>query len=184
MNLDSKQFEVIYSKWYKSVYYFVLFKIRDEEQSKDIVSEVFLTAMRSWKEIPQDDADCKKRLFIIAKSRTIDYYRSAHHNRSVSGLSGNEEEDSFFDNQISEEPLPEEYFAMGESKNEALRLLNLVSPGERDLLASRFIEDLSYKELSDIYEIGEQTLRKRVERALKKIKDHLESNKKPKVENI
>lgn len=184
MNLDPANFEQIYNKWYKSVYYFVLFKIRDEEQSKDIASEVFLTAMRSWKEIPQEDAECRKRLFIIARSRTIDLFRSAHHNRSVSGLSSGEEEGSFFDNQISDEPIPEEYFAQNEQKNLALNLLNLVSTEERDLLLSRFIEDMSYKELAEVYGMNEQALRKRVERALKKIQNNLDTTKHKKVENI
>lgn len=182
MHLDSTRFEHIYHKWYKSVFYFVLFKIRDEEQAQDITSEVFLTALRSWKEIPEDDLECRKRLFIIAKSRTIDYFRSAHHNRSVSGLSGNEEEDSFFDTQVSDEPLPEEYFVQNENRALVLELLNLVSPGERDLLTSRFIEDMSYKEIADVYEVNEQALRKRVERALKKIQNHLDATKHKKVE--
>jgi RNA polymerase sigma-70 factor (ECF subfamily) len=183
MYLDSISFENMYTRWYPSIYHFVLFKIRDSEQSKDITSEVFLSALRSWKEVPEDELECRKRLFIIAKSRIIDYFRSAHHNRSVSGLSGSGEEDSFFDNQISSEPLPEEYFAESEGKKLATELLNLVSPEERDLLVLRFIEDLSYKELVDIYEISEQALRKRVERALKKIQATLDHTQYKKVEN-
>jgi RNA polymerase sigma-70 factor (ECF subfamily) len=176
MNLDSRQFETVYNRWYKSVYYFIVFKIRDEEIAKDITSEVFLTAMKSWKEIPQEDERCRGYLFVIAKSRIIDYFRSAHYNRSVSGMTvsfDESDEENFFDRVASSEPLPEEYFAENESKQEVLKMLEILSPQDRDLLISRYVDDMSYKELARVYEVSEQSLRKRVERALQKIKNHL-----------
>jgi RNA polymerase sigma-70 factor (ECF subfamily) len=83
------------------------------------------------------------------------------------------DEENFFDRVASSEPLPEEYFSENESKQEVLKMLEILSPQDRDLLISRYVDDMSYKELSRVYEVSEQSLRKRVERALQKIKNHL-----------
>lgn len=49
-----------------------------------------------------------------------------------------------------------------------------LSPGDRALVFSRIIDEKSYKELEDIYNVSSSTLRKRYERAKKKLSKALQ----------
>jgi RNA polymerase sigma-70 factor, ECF subfamily len=177
MTINSNEFSQMYTRLYKTVYYFVLFKINNPEEAKDIASEVFMTAFRTWGEMPENDEMCKKYLIVTAKSRIIDFYRRHHTNFSVNSTqkrfienSEGSEDESFFERIASDEPLPETYFAKSEDSQSAIKLLNLVDGSDRQVLISRYIEDMTYKEMSEVYEMKEQSLRKKVERALEKIK--------------
>jgi RNA polymerase sigma-70 factor, ECF subfamily len=179
MNINSNEFAQMYTRLYKVVFYFVILKLNSPEDAKDIASEVFLTAFRTWKEMPENDDICKKYLLITAKARVIDHFRLHHTNFSVNSArkfavsDADQDEGSFFDNISSDEPLPEYHFEQAETRGEAMKMLNLVSGSDRDLLISRYIQDLSYKEIAEVYDIKEQTARKKVERALIKIQEQL-----------
>jgi RNA polymerase sigma-70 factor (ECF subfamily) len=168
MSLHSQAFESIYSRLYKTVYYFVLSKISDTEVASDLTQEVFLSAYRSWTEIPEQDT-ARKYLYIIARSRLIDYFRSAHRRHSF--VPQMEDDESFFDQIDGGLPLQEDIFKESEHKAQALQILNTLKASDRDILVAKFIQDLSYKEISEVFGISEESARKKVERALKKARD-------------
>lgn len=175
------KFTSLHNRLYGKVFSFVRLRIKDPEEAKDIVQDVFLKAFNSWKEIP-DENTARNHLFIIAKQRMIDIWRSAK-NRLQTDLSSKYDTDgeeyreaSDFDSLVGDMPLPEDIFIENENRQEVLSLLNKLKTEERELLVLRFLEELEYKELADIYKTSENNLRQRVSRSLQNLKKVANNN--------
>lgn len=176
----ASDFGELHNRLYGSVFSFVRLRVKDKEEAKDIVQDVFLKAYNSWEKIP-DEKSAKNFLYIIAKQRMIDLWRSAR-SRFQTDLSGNtddEEWDSFgeFDSLPSDDPLPEDLFEKSEQSSELMSALNRVRKEERELLILRFLDELEYKELARIYGISEDNVRQRVSRSLQNLKIAFAKNK-------
>lgn len=169
----SLQFEELHNRLYGRVFSYVSLRIKDREEVTDLVQEVFLKAYRTWSEIPEEST-ARQYLFVIARSKIIDYLRSARH-RYMGVLQNKVDEfgeyESDFDSLKSEDPLPEEVFEKSENSKKILELLQVLNPLEREIINLRFMEELEYKELSEIYKTSEDNIRKKVSRALQKVKD-------------
>ncbi len=174
MSINPQDFSLMYTRLYKVIYYFVLFKTKEPEVSKDIVQEVFFTAFKTWGEV-FDEQKSKAFLLVIAKSRIIDHFKSAHNRYtfvpSSTDIEG--EEVSYFENISSPEKIQEDWFEEGENKKIAMDMLEQISEKDRQILTARYLEDMSYREISQVYEISEESARKKVERALNKIRDNI-----------
>jgi RNA polymerase sigma factor (sigma-70 family) len=178
MESNSKSFERIYSLLYKKVYYFVSFKIKDKDIVEDIVQECFISAFRSWKQIPDIDT-ARNFLFIIARSRLIDHFRSAHERYTLNSTdlpSSSFEEESIFERYSSQERVPEEWFEESHRKSKVLSILNALPTKDRDIITMRFIQDLSYKDIATILESNQPSVRKKVERAIKNAREYITQN--------
>jgi RNA polymerase sigma-70 factor (ECF subfamily) len=149
------------------------------DEVKDIVQDVFLKAYNSWVDdsagIP-DEKTARNYLYIIARQRMIDVWRSGRNKYQVDLFNKNYE-DSYgedgtgdFDLLESDMPLPEDIFLKNENKQKVTDLLNKLKQEDRELLVLRYLEELEYRELADIYKTSEDNLRQKVSRALTKLK--------------
>lgn len=176
MRENKEEFANLHNRLYSKVYSFVNLRVRDKEEAKDIVQDVFLKAYSSWSKVP-DEATARNFLYLIARQRMIDLWRSAKH-RLQGELSNNSNSDSSlpeylgedFDSLESGEKLPEDIFQESENRQKAIELLNKLKPEERELLTLRFLEELEYIELAKIFETSEDNMRQRVSRALQNIR--------------
>jgi RNA polymerase sigma-70 factor (ECF subfamily) len=127
-----------------------------------------------------DENTARNFLYIIARQRMIDKWRSAKFRLQTDLTSKNDEgeleEGGDFDSFASDDPLPEEVFQKTESRNEVLELLNKLKKEERELLILRFLEEMEYKELSQIYKTSEENIRQRVSRGLQNLKKVANTN--------
>lgn len=171
-----ENFTSLHNRLYGKVFSFVRLRIKDPEEVKDIVQDVFLKAYNSWvlhsNGVP-DENTARNFLFIMARQRMIDLWRSAKSRLQID-LVGREGEDSEqggdFDSFASDEPLPEENFEKSEGKEEVLALLNKLKKEEREILVLRFLEEMEYKELARIYQTSENNIRQKVSRSLQNLK--------------
>jgi len=168
MRQEKHDFTILHNRLYGKVFSFVRLRINDLDEVKDIVQDVFLKAYNSWvdsKDGLPDENSAKNFLYIIARQRMIDKWRSAKF-RLQDELG---EEDSF-DDFTGDLPLPEETFEKSEQRQKVLHLLNQLKKEERELLILRFLEEMEYKELSAIYKTSEENIRQRVSRGLQNLK--------------
>jgi RNA polymerase sigma-70 factor (ECF subfamily) len=141
---------------------------------------VFVTAYKTihnWPK-PLQDHVAKKYLFIIARSRMIDFWKKASNRYEVKNFEIMDqygEEIDFFSNVQDDNPLPEELFEQNENKKLALKMLEILSPNDREIIILKYIEDLPYNEISEILKTSEEVVRKRVSRALQKVKESLKN---------
>jgi RNA polymerase sigma-70 factor (ECF subfamily) len=131
-----------------------------------------LTAYKTWGELP-DENTCRNFLYIIARSKMIDFWRKAHNKYEIKNLDSfvAEGEESFWDNIKDENPIPEEIFEQNHNKQAALKMLDVLSDFEREIVTLKYIEEMSYEEISEILKISQENARQRVSRAIKKIKE-------------
>ncbi len=177
MRNKREDFTNLHNRLYGKVFSFVRLRIKDTEEVKDIVQDVFLKAYNSWvnsnANMP-DENTARNFLYIIARQRMIDKWRSAKFrlqtDLSNSNSSEDFEEGGDFDSFASDDPLPEEVFQKNEHKQQVLDFLNQLKKEERELLILRFLEELEYKELSQIYKTSEENIRQRVSRGLQNLK--------------
>lgn len=185
MRSNMDEFSSLHNRLYGKVFSFVRLRINDVEEVKDIVQDVFLKAYNSWVVghggIP-DENTARNFLYIIAKQRMIDKWRSAKFRLQTDIGSKDDDGDgevwSEFDNFASDSPMPEEVFKENEAREDLLKMLNQLKKEERELLILRFLEELEYKELSGIYKTSEENIRQRVSRGLQNLRKVANQNKK------
>lgn len=131
----------------------------DYHEAQDIVQGVFIKAYLKLK-MSAGTVIQSAWLYKSAYNMCIDVYRR----RKLQQLfSSRQEEDSYI----------ESYFI----EHEVNGILKQLSPKERALVYSRAVEGLDYDQLERIYGIKSATLRKRYERARKKLANTLNENK-------
>ena len=68
----------IYSKYYQSIYYFILSRVNHIEDAEEIVNDVFIKAYKHLHNYDVHVAKINTWLFTIAKNAVIDFYRINH----------------------------------------------------------------------------------------------------------
>ncbi len=170
-HIDHFAFSQMYHKFYHKIFGFVRMRINNFDDATDVVQDIFLTAYKTWSELP-DERTSKNFLFIIARSKMIDFWRKAHNKYEIKNLNSilDEDEDLFWENIKDENPIPEEIFEQNHNKQMAIKMLEVLNNSEREIITLKYIEDLSYAEISEILKISEDNARQKVSRAIKKIK--------------
>lgn len=147
----------IYDEYFDDVYRYVYFKIGNKWDADDIVSEIFRKAYEkrsSFKEIENP----KAWLLMIARNTVIDFYR-----KKKNILIGDEME--FYFN-----PLPfEDPFRESEEMECLKKSLNYLSKEDLEITNLRYFADLKFKEIADILDKTEQSLRVKSSRITKKL---------------
>ncbi len=193
MSIDNQEFTSMHNRLYNRVYSYLSFRINDSEEVKDLVQEVFLKAFRTWDVIP-DEKVAMSYLYVIARSKSIDFFRSARH-KYLGFLPGNSHDEftdtspndqNQFDSVKSDLPLPEDIFIKNENNKMVMEMLNILEPLERELVSLRFLSELEYSELSKIYNTTEDNVRKKISRALAKVRKNtkVEPEKKYEIRKI
>jgi RNA polymerase sigma-70 factor (ECF subfamily) len=166
---------MLHNRLYGKVFAFVHLRVIDIEEVKDIVQDVFLRAYKTWGDDVPEDNSAKNFLFLIARQRMIDLWRSGRARYRGEFVSKNFDDEELlfneFDDLKDNSPLPEEIFEENENKTFLLELLNQLKQGEREILVLRFLEELEYKELARIYKTSEDNIRQKVSRSLQNLKE-------------
>ena len=178
MDKNSQDFTVLHNRLYGKVFSFVRLRIKDADEAKDIVQDVFLKAYNSWNNRPEempDENTARNFLYVMARQRMIDFWRSSRFKTRTELLNNNTDdtdlwESGDFDSLESTEPLPEDVFEQTENKALILELLNKLKKEDREILILRFLDELEYRELARIYKTGEDNVRQKVSRSLQKLK--------------
>lgn len=158
---NPKYFAPIYDKYYNQIFRFALKRIGNESQTGDVVSQVFLIALVNLNKYQFKGHPFSSWLYRIAINEVNQHYRTENKLKEVS-ISGKEL------NIIAEE-------AGFENKNRVetlIEILNNLSDEEQQLIELRFFDKCSFKEMGEIYGVEEATIKIRVYRLLKRMKNN------------
>ena len=137
----------------------------DWEEARDLAQETFLKA---WRRIATYDATRSFRnwLFAVARNLHRDLYR---HRRTVPHhvAFAAEQTARLPDPQLS----PEGALLRKERRERVWRTLERLSPGERQILVLKEIEDLRYADIARMLEIPEGTVASRIYHARRALKE-------------
>jgi len=165
MDQKKAQFSRIYDEYIEKIYRFVYLKVSSKETAEDITSRVFLSGWQAYssKEINNPRAF----LYQIARNTIADHYRGADKEKTVP---------------IDDAPHIAE---KGKSIHESAALsadIEIIKTAilglkkdYQDILLWHYLEDMSVKEIAEIMEKPEGTVRVMLHRGLKSLKSVLEA---------
>jgi RNA polymerase sigma-70 factor (ECF subfamily) len=153
-------FNVLYEKYFKSIYVFVHRRTDDEELASDITSHVFLKAMVNIKKYEHKGIPFSAWLFRIAFNETNMYFRKSKGNRIVSI-----EQSGII--QIAQEAEIADHTEKLELMTAALKQLD---SDDVQLIELRFFEKRSFAEVGEIVGITENNAKVKIYRIIDKLK--------------
>lgn len=160
---DKESFSKLYQHFYKKIYRYLYFQIRDEQMCKDFCQDTFLKAWRSLKKFSiTETGSFQAFLFAIARNLVIDYSRKKKEVK------------------IEEyEALPEEEHLYEDitSKEEVMQIrkaLDRLNEEERQIIILKYFEEMSGEEIAKTLSIKEGAVRVRLHRIMEKLKIYYE----------
>lgn len=158
-----QRFERIYEAYHRQVYAY--FRRRtDLSTAQECAADTFLLAWRRLDRVPQDDGALP---WLYASARRV----LANHNRAsrrfgrlLGRLAGSMAPDP---------PGPETEVLRLEADREVLDALDLLHPGDRELLRLAFWEEVPRQQLADVSHCTPHALSQRIQRAEKRLARHL-----------
>lgn len=133
------ELEEIYKKYFKDVYLFIYSISKDRHIAEDMTSETFLKAMKSIDDF-KGNCDIKVWLFQIAKNSYYSYLRK---NKDLLNLDIISDKDESTD--------VEKAILSSEASKEIQRIIHKLPEPYREIFTLRFFEELSFKEIGDLF---------------------------------
>jgi len=133
----------------------------NEEVSGDLTQQLFMKAMANLSKYEDRGLPFSAWLYRIAQNEVNMFFRAQKKNYSV----------EINDRQLLGilEEATEEAVSQADL-DQLIRVINELEPEQADILELRFFQEMSFKEIADIYNISEANAKMRVYRLLEKIK--------------
>lgn len=147
-------------KYYCEIFAYCKRHVKTDDSAYDVTQNVFLALSEQFATIDQNNV--QKWLYITAKHKIADYYRELY--RQKENISSSPLSD--FNNSIIYDPYEE--ITEDEISCIIQDLLMSLNSSEKSLFIDRFINKMSYEQLSHKYGISKTTMRKRVSRLYQK----------------
>ena len=160
---DREAFAKLYDEYFAVIYRFVFLKLRHKETSEDIAQNVFLKALSAIETFEERGLPFSSWLYKIARNLCLDYFKK----KSDVVVA---EPEIFFPNIADEKMTAEESFDLQERVGRLLRAIDSLSDEQKEIVIMRFVQELSYEEISKILDKSEESLRAQNYRAMKKLK--------------
>lgn len=160
---DIRAFDELYRLYYPKINNFVYYRTFNEDVRNEIVSNVFFKAMKNLNRFRfLDGHRCSFSAWIyrIAISEINQYYRDRKRDLKIAYGKNDE--------------VPVENLEYPFQFETVKKYLALLKPLDQNLIALKYFEKKSYKELSEIFGKKENALKVKVHRSLKKLKKLLE----------
>ena len=159
--LNPEKFRVLYEFHFKSIFLFVLKRVGGKEQTADITSQVFLKAFVNLEKYRFTGAPFSSWLYRIAINECNEYFRRSHTEQQV--LLNNTFAEELYVDMFNEDTLEE-------LRAKLPYILEKLETEEFQLIELRFLEGMSFREVSEILDITESYARVRTYRVLDKLR--------------
>jgi RNA polymerase sigma-70 factor, ECF subfamily len=163
--VKSADFERLYAEHANALFGFLVYRTGDRGLAEDVVADTFERALRARRGFDRRKGSEKTWLYTIALNRLRDQVRrSGAEDRALTRLQAGTAE---HDDAASQERV--------ESRDTVAGALEGLSEEEREAVALRFGGDLTLKEIAKLTGESMTTVEGRVYRALRKMRDSLET---------
>jgi RNA polymerase sigma-70 factor, ECF subfamily len=164
-------FGKIFDAYYKSIFNYIFHRIADYDISRDIAADTFLKAYLKINTFSWRDVSILTWLYRIATNEINYYYRK----NSVTNLSldllGSQASILFeFEDYQTEKQLIEDELKLNDDFVRVQRSLKKLTVKYQEVLSLRFFEKKSLKEISEILDKKEGTIKSLLSRGLDKLK--------------
>lgn len=156
---DTKQFGVLYDKYIKKIYDFVYYKTSHQETAEDLVSLVFLKALKNIDTFYETKGTFQAWLFQIARNTVIDHYRTAKNDLDIEDVWDLTKDNNF-----------EQEFDDKTKIKEISQYLKGLKPRQREIIIMRVWQEMSYQEIAEILNKSEASCKMMYSRAIHKLR--------------
>lgn len=177
---NHKAFDGLINRYSQNLYRFVLKLLNNKEEARDAVQESFINA---WKNIKKYDhrKEFKTWLFSIARNKSIDLLRKKK-SVTFSSLNGEDAETPFEANIPDSELHPEELFERNETIELVQKALESIPFDYKTIVLLHDGEEMTFEEISEVVDKPMNTVKSQYRRALIALKNNIESQNAPKLQ--
>lgn len=157
---NRRRFAPLYDRYYEMMFLFVIKRVGQEDQARDLTQQLFIKAMENLEKYQFRGLPFSAWLYQIAKNEVAQFFRKSNQQRIVSMESG---QISDLMEEIDEQTTDEDVQRM-------VKAFQLLAPEEIEFIELKYFERLPYKEIAVIYGIKENNAKVRMHRLLQKVK--------------
>ncbi len=119
--------------------------VGDLESARDVVQETFIRFTREQRpELDENPRHLEAWLFTVCRNRSLDHHRK--HARIIPM--------PLADERVAEDPTPAASLESRDTAASLLRLMEMLSPNQREVIRLKFQNDLSYKEIAEVTQLS------------------------------
>ena len=164
---DLEDFGVFYDRYVRALLAFFARRTGDPEVAADLTAETFAAALAARKRFRPGSAGAAPWLFTIAHHKLSDYRRRGRAEGRMRERLGMEpvpvtDEDAELIRRLGEEV--------------AAQIIEELPPEQREAVRAHVLEDRGYAEIARSEQVAEATVRKRVSRGLRLLRDRVGGN--------
>ncbi|MCB2307551.1 sigma-70 family RNA polymerase sigma factor [Clostridium estertheticum] len=152
------KFEQLYDMYYDCVYRYIYVSVKNKWNAEDIIATVFTKIFENEDKITEVEAS-KNWIFRIARNTIIDFYRkNSKVTTSENSLDKGVEDFGY------------EYIAIRDEFNGVKKIIDRLPENTKRMLYLRFYGGLKFREIAEIVNVAENTVKSTISRSIKKIK--------------
>lgn len=168
---DTDAFEKLVYEYERQVYSLAYRMFNNNEDAKDVSQEVFIKIYRNIGKY-QGSSSFKTWVYTICYNTCIDELRKRKKVKLESMDKMIEGEENEFERQfVSDEPTPEEKLITKENMSAVERAINKLNDEHKAIITLRDIKGLSYGEIVEITQLSQGTVKSRISRARKSLRE-------------
>ncbi|WP_075982174.1 RNA polymerase sigma factor SigX [Bacillus massilinigeriensis] len=162
-------FDELYRKYHHDVFQFLYYMVNNREQAEDLVQEVYIRVLKSYKQFEGKSSE-KTWLFSIARNVAIDSFRKQKNWRQRIL-----EKFDWSTQQVKDDsPIPEEITLQREELQLIYHCLNDCTVDQKMVVIMRYIQELSIAETAEALGWTESKVKTTQHRALKALRQKME----------
>lgn len=164
---DKKSAGELVQLYYKDIFYYVFKQTKNEELSKDLTQEIFISVLKSIDRFDDKKASFKTWLYKIASNKIIDNYRSAYY-KYVTVV------EEIKDYMVGYDQGIEESLELKEDVSEILNTVNTFNTNLQQIFRLKIFGELTFNEIGVLLDMSESTVKTRYYSMIRKVKKELE----------
>ena len=157
--------------------YIALEYVHDDAKAEDILQETFIKAFSSLDQLKDPDK-FEPWFFTILNRLAINATNQKMIDKNSTNFSAYDSEDMNYEDSLTKDYVefqPEENFDYSELKQGIQNIMEELPEAQRMAVYAYFFEGLNMREIPDLYDVGESTIRARINAAKTKMHDMIKS---------
>ena len=160
---DDEAYTYIYRQYSQALYAYGMHFTSDKGLVEDCIQDVFIKIFQNRKHLQSTD-NIKLYLFIALKNKLFNVFRQDIKYYQIDSLEPVFTAEYTIEDEIIENE--KEQFL----NDKMIRMLDVLSPRQKEIIFYRFVEGLSYEEICQIMDMNYQSIQNLIQRSLKKLR--------------